>query len=38
MVEPEPSDQQPELRFTGYLPSFIDEMLGRGDVRLEDLF
>ncbi len=38
LVEPEDPEHQPELRFTGYLPSFIDRMLGRGDVRLEDLF
>ncbi len=38
LVEPEDPDHEPELRFTGYLPSFIDQMLGRGDVRLEDLF
>jgi pilus assembly protein CpaF len=29
---------KPELRFTGYLPSFIDQMLRQGDVKLEDLF
>ena len=28
----------PELRFTGYLPSFIDQLLRHGDVKLEDLF
>jgi pilus assembly protein CpaF len=31
-------DGAPELRFTGYLPSFIDTMLRQGDVKLEDLF
>lgn len=28
----------PELRFTGYLPTFIDQMLRQGDILLEDLF
>jgi pilus assembly protein CpaF len=31
-------DGAPELRFTGYLPSFIDQMLRQGDISLEDIF
>jgi Flp pilus assembly CpaF family ATPase/pSer/pThr/pTyr-binding forkhead associated (FHA) protein len=31
-------DGKPELMFTGYLPTFIDQMLRQGDIRLEDLF
>jgi pilus assembly protein CpaF len=30
--------EKPELRFTGYLPTFIDQMLRHGEVELEDLF
>jgi pilus assembly protein CpaF len=28
----------PELRFTGYLPTFIEQLLRHGDVSLEALF
>ena len=28
----------PELRFTGYLPTFIEQVLRHGDVKLEELF
>lgn len=31
-------DEPPQLAFTGYLPTFIDELLARGETRLEDLF
>ena len=28
----------PELRFTGYLPTFIEQVLRHGEVKLEELF
>jgi Flp pilus assembly CpaF family ATPase len=28
----------PELRFTGYLPTFIDQLLRHGDIELKELF
>jgi pilus assembly protein CpaF len=33
----EPEDKEAELRFTGYLPSFLEDLLERGDTTLEDL-
>lgn len=30
--------EPPELRFTGYLPTFIEQLLRHGDVSLEELF
>ena len=33
-----PDNGPPELRFTGYLPSFIEQVLRHGDVKLEELF
>ncbi|MDB4261617.1 ATPase, T2SS/T4P/T4SS family [bacterium] len=34
----EGKDGKPELRFTGYLPSFIEQLLSHGEVKLEELF
>ena len=34
----EPDEGPPELRFTGYLPTFIEQLLRHGDVKLEELF
>ena len=31
-------DGTPTLRFTGYLPTFIEQLLRHGDINLEDLF
>jgi len=33
-----PEGGKPELRFTGYLPTFIDQLLRHGDVELKELF
>ena len=33
-----PEKGPPELRFTGYLPTFIDKLLRHGDIQLEELF
>lgn len=33
-----PEGGKPELRFTGYLPTFIDKLLRHGDIKLEELF
>ena len=33
-----PEDGPPELRFTGYLPTFIEQLLRHGDIDLEELF
>ena len=33
-----PDGGKPELRFTGYLPSFIDQLLRHGDIDLKELF
>lgn len=33
-----PEEGPPKLRFTGYLPTFIEQLLRHGDVRLEELF
>lgn len=33
-----PKEGKPELRFTGYLPTFIDQLLRHGDIELEELF
>lgn len=33
-----PDSGPPELRFTGYLPTFIDQLLRHGDIELEELF
>jgi pilus assembly protein CpaF len=32
------TDGKPELRFTGYLPTFIEQVLSHGQVKLEELF